>query len=73
MLEQIPKFTKIHEMAMRCHAPVFGMEPSLVTDVDSNGKSKLLTGKACEKVLEKGRFYLKYFINLNERLFTVTA
>lgn len=73
MLEQIPMFTKVHEMAMRCYAPVFGMEPTLVTDVDSKGESKLLSGKALETVLEKGRFYLQYFINLNERLFAVTA
>jgi len=73
MLEQIPMFTKVHEMAMRCYAPVFGMEPTLVTDVDSKGESKLLTGKALQTALEKGDLYLQYFINLNERLFRVTA
>jgi len=73
MLEQIPMFTKVHEMAMRCYAPVFGMEPTLVADVDSSGEPKLLTGKALKTALEKGDVYLTYFTNLNERLFQVTA
>jgi len=73
MLEQIPMFSKVHEMAMRCFAPVFGMEPTLVTDVDGKGEDKLLTGKALTSALEKGKHYLQYFVNLNERLFKVTA
>jgi len=73
MLEQIPMFTKVHEMAMRCYAPVFGMEPTLVADVDGKGEDKLLTGKALATALEKGNQYLQYFVNLNERLFKVTA
>jgi len=73
MLEQIPMFTKVHEMAMRCYAPVFGMEPTLVADVDSTGEPKLLTGKALKTALEKGDVYRTYFNNLNERLFQVTA
>jgi len=73
MLEQIPMFTKVHEMAMRCYAPVFGMEPTLVADVDSSGEPKLLTGKALKTALEKGDVYRTYFSNLNERLFQVTA
>jgi len=73
ILEQIPMFTKVHEMAKRCFAPVFGMEPTLVTDVDSMGKDKLLTGKALKTALEKGEQYRQYFVNLNKRLFKVTA
>jgi len=73
MLEQIPMFTKVHEMAMRCYAPVFAMEPTLVEDVDKSGESKLLTGKALKTALEKGEEYRIYFTNLNERLFKVTA
>jgi len=73
MLEQIPMFSKVHEMAMRCFAPVFGMEPTQVADVDGKGEEKLLTGKALTTALEKGKQYLQYFVNLNERLFKVTA
>jgi len=73
MLEQIPLFSKVHEMALRCFAPVFGMEPTLVTDMDSMGKDKLLTGKALITALEKGEQYRQYFVNLNKRLFKVTA
>jgi len=73
MLEQIPMFSKVHEMAMRCHAPVFGMEPTLVKDINGKGEEKLLTGKALKTALEKGQSYLEYFENLNQRLFEVVA
>jgi len=73
MLEQIPMFSKVHEMAMRCHAPVFGMEPTLVKDIDSKGEEKALTGKALKTALDKGNSYIEYFENLNQRLFEVTA
>jgi len=73
MLEQIPMFSKVHEMAMRCYAPVFGMEPTLVADIDKSGESKVLTGKALKTALAKGEEYRIYFTNLNERLFKVTA
>jgi len=72
MLEQIPMFTKVLEMAMRCYAPVFGMEPTLVKDVTRDGKEKLLKGKALDAALEKGNEYLEYFENLNKRLLEVT-
>jgi len=73
MLELIPMFSKVHEIAMRCHAPVFGMEPSLVKDIDKDGEEKLLSGKALETVLVKGNSYQQYFKRLNQRLFEVIA
>jgi len=71
MLEQIPMFTEVHEIAMRCHAPVFGMEPTLVRDINDKGEEVLLEGAALETALASGNEYLIYFENLNERLFEV--